>query len=119
MKKGQEVRILRNNQIATIVDIELIKKGGKVHQYCRLKTDKQPDLWMDASQLGDIIERCKVTFAGDNGQEIYFAIEQNHAKGDELKVTISGNQGDLRVHTGLSSLLGALFAEMLSKSQVD
>ena len=39
MKKGQKVRILRTNQVATIVEVELIRKGGKVHRYCHLKTD--------------------------------------------------------------------------------
>jgi hypothetical protein len=34
MKKGQKVRILRTNQVATIVEVELIRKGGKVHRYC-------------------------------------------------------------------------------------
>ena len=29
MKKGQKVRILRTNQVATIVEVELIRKGGK------------------------------------------------------------------------------------------
>lgn len=37
MKKGQKVRILRTNQVATIVEVELIRKGGKVHRYCHLK----------------------------------------------------------------------------------
>lgn len=40
MKKGQKVRILRTNQIATIVEVELIRKSGKVHRYCHLKMDK-------------------------------------------------------------------------------
>ena len=38
MKKGQKVRILRTNQVATIVEVELIRKGGKVNRYCHLKT---------------------------------------------------------------------------------
>ena len=54
MKKGQKVRILRTNQIATIVEVELIRKSGKVHRYCHLKMDKKPDLWMDASELGGL-----------------------------------------------------------------
>ena len=41
MKKGQKVRILRTNQVATIVEVELIRKGGKVHRYCHLKTDEK------------------------------------------------------------------------------
>ena len=46
MKKGQKVRILRTNQVATIVEVELIRKSGKVHRYCHLKVDKKPDLWL-------------------------------------------------------------------------
>ena len=42
MKKGQKVRILRTNQVATIVEVELIRKSGKVHRYCHLKVDKKP-----------------------------------------------------------------------------
>lgn len=53
MKKGQKVRILRTNQVATIVEVELIRKGGKVHRYCHLKVDNKPDLWLDSSELGD------------------------------------------------------------------
>lgn len=53
MEKGQKVRILRTSQIATIVEVELIRKGGKVHRYCHLKVDKKPDLWLDSSELGD------------------------------------------------------------------
>ena len=45
MKKGQKVRILRTNQVATIVEVELIRKGGKVHRYCHLKTDEKSYLW--------------------------------------------------------------------------
>ena len=37
MKKGKKVRILRTNQVATIVEVELIRKSGKVHRYCHLK----------------------------------------------------------------------------------
>lgn len=44
MKKGQKVRILRTNQIATIVEVELIRKSGKVHRYCHLKMDKKAGL---------------------------------------------------------------------------
>lgn len=54
MKKGQKVRILRTNQVATIVEVELIRKSGKVHRYCHLKVDKKPDLWLDSSELGGI-----------------------------------------------------------------
>ena len=52
MKKGQKVRILRTNQVATIVEVELIRKSGKVHRYCHLKVDKKPDLWFRTGGIG-------------------------------------------------------------------
>ena len=55
MKKGQKVRILRTNQVATIIEVELIRKGGKVHRYCHLKTDEKSYLWSDASELGSVV----------------------------------------------------------------
>ena len=61
MKKGQKVRILRTNQVATIVEVELIHKGGKVHRYCHLKTDEKSYLWLDASELGSVVEEVKVS----------------------------------------------------------
>ena len=75
MKKGQKVRILRTNQVATIVEVELIRKSGKVHRYCHLKVDKKPDLWLDSSELGGLVERCRITFHDDRGQELYFDVE--------------------------------------------
>ena len=41
MKKGQKVRILRTDQVATIVEVELIRKSGKVQQYYHLKTNEK------------------------------------------------------------------------------
>lgn len=100
MKKGQKVRILRTNQIATIVEVELIRKGGKVHRYCHLKVDKKPDLWLDSSELGNVSEHCKITFQGENGQEILVDFCQNYA-GDKLKINITGCPENLKEHKGL------------------
>ena len=50
------MRILRTNQVATIVEVELIRKGGKVNRYCHLKTDEKSYLWLDASELGSVVE---------------------------------------------------------------
>lgn len=106
MKKGQKVRILRTNQIATIADIELIKKGGRVHRYCHLKTDKQPDLWMDASELGGLTERCTVVFRNEeNGQELHFKAARDYRK-EELKMQLTcKNSENLKEHHGLHVLL--------------
>lgn len=68
MKKGQKVRILRTNQVATIVEVELIRKGGKVHRYCHLKVDNKPDLWLDSSELGGLVERYRITFMMTEGR---------------------------------------------------
>lgn len=54
MKKGQKVRILRTNQVATIVEVELIRKGGKVHRYCHLKVDNKPDFMAGLFRTGGI-----------------------------------------------------------------
>ena len=111
MKKGQKVRILRTNQIATIVEVELIRKSGKVHRYCHLKMDKKPDLWMDASELGGLVERCRITFHDDRGQELYFDVERDYRK-ENLSVTLTGkNPENLKEHHGINILM----AEMLCR----
>lgn len=109
MRKGQKVRILRTNQIATIVEVELIRKGGKVHRYCHVKTDKQPDLWLDASELGGLVERCRITFHDDRGQELCFDVERDYGK-EMLNMKITGrNPENLKEHYGINILM----AEML------
>lgn len=111
MKKGQKVRILRTNQIATIVEVELIRKSGKVHRYCHLKMDKKPDLWMDASELGGLVERCRITFHDDRGQELYFDVERDYRK-ENLSVTLTGkNPENLKEHRGINIMM----AEMLCR----
>ncbi len=109
MKKGQKVRILRTNQIATIVEVELIRKGGKVHRYCHLKIDKKTFLWMDASELGGLVERCRITFHDDRGQELLFDVERDYRK-ENLIITLSGrNPDNLKEHHGINIVM----AEML------
>lgn len=111
MKKGQKVRILRTNQIATIVEVELIRKSGKVHRYCHLKMDKKPDLWMDASELGGLVERCRITFHDDRGQELYFDVERDYRK-ENLSVTLTGkNPENLKEHHEINIMM----AEMLCR----
>ena len=111
MKKGQKVRILRTNQIATIVEVELIRKSGKVHRYCHLKMDKKPDLWMDASELGGLVERCRINFHDDRGQELYFDVERDYRK-ENLSVTLTGkNPENLKEHHGINIIM----AEMLCR----
>ena len=101
MKKGQKVRILRTNQVATIVEVELICKGGKVHRYCHLKVDNKPDLWLDSSELGGLVERCRITFHDDRGQELYFDVERDYGK-ENLSMTLTGRPENLKEHHGIN-----------------
>lgn len=109
MKKGQKVRILRTNQIATIVDVELIRKGGKVHRYCHLKVDNKPDLWLDASELGGPVERCRITFHDDRGQELRIDVERDYRK-ENLSMTLTGqNPENIKEHHGINILMAEMF----------
>lgn len=111
MRKGQKVRILRTNEIATIIEIELIKKGGKVHRYCHLKTKKNPDLWLDSSELGGMAENCRITFQNENGQELIFDVKRDYRK-ENLNLNITGcNSENLKEHHGIHVEMATLFLE--------
>ncbi|WP_343020496.1 hypothetical protein [Bacteroides uniformis] len=111
MKKGQKVRILRTNQVATIVEVELIPKGGKVHRYCHLKVDNKPDLWLDSSELGGLVERCRITFHDDRGQELCFDVERDYSK-EKLNMTLTGrNPENIKEHYGINILMAEMFLD--------
>jgi len=117
MRKGQKVRILRTNEIATIVDIEFIKKGGKVHRYCQLKTDKKSDLWLDASELGGMMEHCRITFRNESGQELFLNVERDYRK-ENLTLNITGrNPENLIEHHGIHVLMATLFMESFTNKR--
>lgn len=44
---------------------------------------------MDASELGGLVERCRITFHDDRGQELYFDVERDYRK-ENLSVTLTG-----------------------------
>ena len=102
IKKGTEVRIRRTNEIGTIKEVELIRKGGIIHKYCHIVTEKgKQDLWLDSSELTDIIETCVVRFANSDGQFLTLTVAQNH-KVQDLRVTINdGIPQNLKEHAGL------------------
>ena len=111
MRRGQKVRILRTNEIATIADIEFIKKGGKVHRYCHLKTDKKSDLWLDASELGGMVESCRITFQNENGQKLILNVDRDYRK-EVLSMKMSGRDPEnLKEHHGIHVLMATLFLE--------
>lgn len=112
------MRILRTNEIATIIEIELIKKGGKVHRYCHLKTDKNPDLWLDSEELGGMVEHCRITFQNENGQELIFDVELDYRK-EDLSMKINGrNPENLKEHRGIHVLMATLLMKGFAEKRV-
>lgn len=113
IKKGAEVRIRRTNEIGTIKEVELIRKGGIIHKYCHIVTEKgKQDLWLDSSELTDIIETCVVRFANSDGQFLTLTVAHNH-KVQDLRVTINdGIPQNLKEHAGLHIYL---LNQMLTK----
>ena len=117
MKKGQKVRILRTNQIATIIEVELIRKGGKVHRYCHLKTDEKSYLWLDASELGSVVEEVKVSVVDDRNRELHLFICHYYSK-DNMKVRLTGkNPDNLKEASGLYARLMNLFIGSLKETR--
>ena len=102
IKKGTEVRIRRTNEIGTIKEVELIRKNGIVNKYCHVVTNNgKQDLWLDSSELTDIIETCVVRFANSDGQFLTLTVAHNH-KVQDLRVTINdGIPQILKEHAGL------------------
>lgn len=50
LRKGDKALIKRTGQVVTILKIELIRKNGKVHKYCKLQPkDGKPEHWMEAN----------------------------------------------------------------------
>ena len=114
IRKGSQVRIRRTNQIATIEDIELIRKPGQVHKYCQLKLENKPDLWMDAQELGEVIERVTIEITNhDNGQQLLLELKLNHLI-DNLSVEITGSHPEnLKNHKGFHASVLSLFLQAL------
>lgn len=114
IKKGTEVRIRRTNEIGTIKEVELIRKNGIVNKYCHVVTNNgKQDLWLDSSELTDIIETCVVRFANSDGQFLTLTVAQNH-KVQDLRVNIGeGIPQNLKEHAGLHIyLLNQIIAKM-------
>ena len=91
MKKGQKVRILRTNQVATIVEVELIRKGGKVHR--------------------------KVSVVDDRNRELHLAICHDYSK-DKMTLHLTGkNPDNLKEASGLYARLMNLFIGSLKETR--
>ena len=83
LRKGNKVLIKRTGQVVTILEIELIRKNGKVHKYCKLQPkDGKPALWMDGSELGNVVEKVTATLTSDLcGHTILIEMLCDHDRG--------------------------------------
>lgn len=83
IRKGTEVRIRRTNEIGTIEEVELIRKGGEVHKCCHLKTAQgKPNLWLDADELAPVHQLCEAVFTDcDSGRSLKLTFDVDHRTG--------------------------------------
>ena len=83
LRKGDKALIKRTCEVVTILDIELIRKNGKVHKYCKLQPkDGKPALWMDGSELGNVVEKVTATLTSDLcGHTILIEMLCDHDRG--------------------------------------
>lgn len=116
MRKGQRVRILRNNEIGTIADSEFFKLNGRKHiRYCVVTRTNRQGCWYPVEQLGDVMERATVTVRNEDGRELTLSVTRNYQK-EELKMKITGQPQNLKEHEGLNimlmaNLLNGIYAE--------
>lgn len=117
MKKGQRVRILRNNEIGTIADSEFFKLNGQKHIRYRVVTRiNRQGCWYPAEQLGDVMERATVTIRNEDGQELTLSVSRNYLK-ESLEMKLTGQPHNLKEHDEglhimlMTNLLNGIYAE--------
>lgn len=122
MKKGQKVRILRDNTIGTIADCTFFKLNGiRNIRYQVQKRGEKEGRWYPAEEISSVIEHCKITSEGENGQVVYANITFNHER-SEAKINItSDNPKNLKEHNGyhmrvLLFMLQGMNAKVLESS---
>ena len=77
MKKGTRVRVLQTNEIGTIAEKQLIRKGREMKIYCNVKLDNKPeqDTWYYADQLIDTIVKADVSIRATDRSTATFSVE--------------------------------------------
>lgn len=107
MKKGTRVRVLRTNEIGTIADKQLIRKGGETKIYCRVKLDKDPkqDSWFFAEQLIDTIVKAEVSIkATDNSTATFSVVFDTDNKNITLdRISSISENKNIPIHKSLST----------------
>lgn len=106
IKVKQRVLVRETDELGTVTDRVLMKRGGKPMLYYQVKLDAHPDIdrWYWADQLRDIRERCRVTFENEEGQTVIFDFEQDY-EAQELSMEVSGRPKNLKKHVGLHATL--------------
>lgn len=100
MKKGQQVRILRTNEIGIIADVDIIRLHGRPQKRYEVRTRPgQEGWWYKPDQLGSVIEKVRCTIKGEQPGEIHIDFELDYREGKENRVTLSALP-DLSAHDG-------------------
>lgn len=117
LRKGDKALIKRTGQVVTILDIELIRKNGKVHKYCKLQPkDGKPELWMDESELCNVVETVTATFTSDRaGHSVLVELQLNHDNGS-LKIKCEAvNPENLKGQIGIHQFMVAKVLDAFGK----
>lgn len=104
MKKGNKVRLLKDNSIGTITDITFFKTNGQKHvRFLVKKRGEKEGRWFPEEDLGSVIEHCKITSEGENGQVIYANVDFNHERSEATIHITADNPQNLRIsHEGIT-----------------
>ena len=100
MKKGQKIRILKDNSIGTIADSTFFTLGCKKYiRYEVRKKGEQEGHWFPAEELGPVVEVLKMTVDGSNGQQLFANLNIDYGK-STMAIQLTGNPKNLKDHTG-------------------
>ncbi|MDO4164037.1 MAG: hypothetical protein Q4D56_06585 [Bacteroides sp.] len=112
MTTGDQVRILRTNEIGIITSIDLVKIHGQKHKRYEVRTKpKQEGWWYKAEQLGPVVEKVHVEIKGEQKGHLAFDLEWDHRPGKSFVVHVEGVP-DINTHDGT---FNAAVANMLMK----
>lgn len=116
MRKGNKVRLLKDNSIGIIADIAFFKLNGKKHmRYQVYKRGESEKYWYPEEDFGEIIERCKITVEGERNQVLCADIDLDHEKG-EATIHITGrNPTNLKDHRGYHQSILLFMLEGMNK----
>ena len=115
MKKGQKVRIKSSGKIGVIADSEFFVLGRIKHVRYEVKFDNQKDtVWYPKEELTTALtEHVKVTFSGEGG-DLHMDVSLNHDKRKNIEVILTGNPENMQEHRGLHVSLATLLIKELA-----